>query len=596
MPHLAAALRDLRAQDVGVCVKGQGVVGEAPAASDTPLKARLPEIGVTTEYHLPLSNQRLDVLLCGHSAEKSDSLLVVELKQWSSITLENEFTENVIVNGVEHVHPSQQALDYADWLADYHTAFIGNGVSARACSFLHNLTATDSGLLRDIRFSNLLEKSPLFVREDVDDLAQFVDHAVGHGEGSRVLERVTGGTFQPSPQVLANLERVIQADERWHLVGAQRQAYNAILAEVHRLKTRRGRSAILVRGGPGTGKTVIAVQLLSDALRLGLRAAHVTGGKAFTTALRGKFKGADRLFQWNMNMRRAPFQGLDLLLVDEAHRVRETSDHRWTRAAERGRKTQAEELLDAAKVTVFLLDENQFVRPDEVGSSRLVEETTQRLGVSLRTYDLTTQFRCGGCGEYIAWVDRLLGFGSADPTPWTGRYQLKILENPEDLDRLLSECDTRGERGRIVAGFCWRWSNPRPDDTLVDDVEIGAWRRPWNRKALDKKRYRPHEHPYTLWAETAVGRTQVGCIYSAQGFEFDRVGVIWGPDLVWRSDRWVAQGDQSWDRAVKGSESMQTLVRNAYRVLLTRGIKETQLLCLDAETRAHLRKQLSGMQ
>lgn len=595
IPHLASALRGLRAQDIGVRVGATGGVRESAPKSGPKQTGPSPDVGVTTEYHLPLSGQRLDVLLCGRNLVGVDQAIVVELKQCSSISLENEFTQNILMKGAEYVHPSQQALDYADWLANYHTAFVEDGVAAGACSFLHNLKASDSEPLRDARFSDLLERSPLFAREDVDDLAQFAELSVGHGEGSRVLKRVTGGGFRPAHQVLDNLERVMQSDERWHLVGAQRQAYNAILAEVQRLKAKPGRSAILVRGGPGTGKTVIAVQLLADALRLDLRAAHVTGGKAFTTTLRGKFKGADRLFQWNMNMRQAPFQGLDLLLVDEAHRVRETSDFRWTKSSDRGRKSQAEELLDAAKVTVFLLDENQFVRPDEVGSTRLVVETTGRLGIPLRSYDLTTQFRCGGCAEYIAWVDRLLGFGDSSLGPWSNRYRLEVVDRPEDLDHLLDECDAHGERGRIVSGFCWKWSDPRQDDTLVEDVQIGAWRRPWNKKALDSKRYRPNEHPYALWAETPTGRTQIGCIYSAQGFEFARVGVIWGLDLVWRSGRWMAQTDQSFDRAVKHSESMLTLVRNAYRVLLTRGIKETRVLCLDAETRAHLEAALKGM-
>ena len=454
LPNLASALRDLRSRDIGVRVGSEGKIAEAAPRASWPERPRPPEMGIATEYHLPLSGQRLDVLLCGKNAAGTDLALVVELKQWSTVALENEFAENVLVSGVEHVHPSQQALDYADWLADYHDAFVEEGVSAAACSFLHNLEASDAGPLRESRFDGLLGRSPLFVRQDVGHLAQFVGSRVGHGDGGRILGRVTGGGFRPSRRVLENLERVIQADDRWHLIDDQRKAYNAILAEVQRLKARPGRSAILVRGGPGTGKTVIAVQLLADALRLGLRAAHVTGGKAFTTTLRGKFKGADRLFQWNMNMRRAPYQGLDLLLVDEAHRVRETSDTRWTKSAERGRKSQAEELLDAAKVTVFFLDENQFVRPDEVGSSRLVRSTTEALRIPLRSYDLTTQFRCGGCGEYIAWVDRLLGFGDSPLGPWTGRYGFELLERPEDLDRLLAEADVAHERARLVAGFC----------------------------------------------------------------------------------------------------------------------------------------------
>jgi DUF2075 family protein len=158
------------------------------------------------------------------------------------------------------------------------------------------------------------------------------------------------------------------------------------------------------------------------------------------------------------------------------------------------------------------------------------------------------------------------------------------------LEQVLSEAKQVGEAARLVAGFCWKWSNPTNTGDLVDDVVIGDWKRPWNRKPLEKKTYKPADHPYTKWAETPEGEQQIGCIYSIQGFEFTRAGVIWGHDLVWRTDRWVAQPKASADKPVKGSPRMFDLVRNAYRVLLTRGTRETRLLVLDPETKAHIEK------
>jgi hypothetical protein len=406
------------------------------------------------------------------------------------------------------------------------------------------------------------------------------------------MERVRRGRFKPSQKVVQRLEEVIKQDSRWTLLDTQRKAYNTILAHVRRVQQRGGRSAILVRGGPGTGKTVIAVQLLADALREGFSAVHSTGGKAFTTIMRSKFPGADRLFIWNMATRTAPYQGLDLLLVDEAHRIRETSDTRFTPKSQRAKKEQVDELLDASKVSVFFLDENQFMRPDEVGESNLIREATGRLRIPLKEYDLTTQFRCGGCSEYLEWVDHLLEFRANSPGKWGQQYRFDLADSPEDLDDLMDEAAAAGETARVVAGFCWKWSDPLEDGTLVDDVVIGDWRRPWNRKA-EEKPYKPEKHPYTLWAETDAGKEQVGGIYSAQGFEFDRVGVIWGEDLIWRENTWVAQKAKSFDPPVKRNAEMLRLVRNAYRVLLTRGIRQTRVLCLDVQTRAHLTSQLS---
>lgn len=583
LPALASALRTMGRQDVGVSISSARAVADAPSRA-----ALAGSVGVSAEYHLPLSNRRLDVLLCGRGADDRRRAVVVELKQWSQVALADDFETNVLVDGRERLHPSQQALGYADWLADYHSTFVSGDVVAGACSFLHNLAVEDAEALRHTRFSETLARSPLFAADEDLELSGFVAHQVGGGEGTETLDLIASGKFHPSPRVLASLEAVMERNARWHLLDEQRQAYNAIMAEVRRLARRAGHSAVLVRGAPGTGKTVIAVQVLADAMRLGLRAGHFTGGKAFTTALRAQFKGADKLFQWNMNLRNARAQELDVALIDEAHRIRETSDIRYTPRSERGRRTQIDELVSAAKVAVFLLDENQFVRPDELGSTALVVETCRKRGIPLRTYDLATQFRCGGCTDYIAWVDRLLGFASAEPAPWRRRYRFELAGRPEDLDSLVREARGGGPSARIVAGFCWRWSPRRADGKLEDDVVIGNWKRPWNANRESKRRYTPSNDPYTLWAETDAGLDQVGCIYSAQGFEFERVGVIWGPDLVWRTDKWVAQPDESYDRAVTGADSMLQLVRNAYRVLLTRGTTTTRVLCLDPETRAHV--------
>lgn len=193
---------------------------------------------------------------------------------------------------------------------------------------------------------------------------------------------------------------------------------------------------------------------------------------------------------------------------------------------------------------------------------------------------------------YTDWIDYALGFRSERPRGWGKAYSFRIVDSPFRLDELLTAARSNGERARIIAGFCWPWSKPLPDGSLVPDVQIGNWVRPWNRNRDEKKSYRPENDPYTLLAETSAGEREVGCIYSAQGFEFDRVGVIWGPDLVWR-DGWTAQRGASYDRPVKsGDADTQRLVRNAYRVLLTRGMKETWLYCMDEQTRNHLEQTL----
>jgi hypothetical protein len=368
------------------------------------------DIGVVVEYHLPFSNQRIDAVFLGKSQVGEAQALIVELKQWSEVTIEDQFALNVIVDGKERQHPSQQALDYAGALTDVHSSFVEGRLDATPCSFCHNLGETSAKALLGTQFTDLLKVSPLFRKGSEKSLADHVDNQVGRGDGSALMKEYGNGRFKPSKKLLDVLEATIQNREEWHLLGNQREAYNAVFSKVCRLKHRKGRSAVLVRGGPGTGKSVIAVQLLADCLRLGFTAVHSTGGRAFTTTLKSKFRGADRLFVWNVFSRTAPTQSIDLLLVDEAHRVRTSNNTRWTPKGSRSDRSQMEDLLDCSKVTVFLLDENQYVRPDEIGCTDLIRRVTCELGVPLQEYDLDTQFRCGGCTEYAEWVDFLLGF------------------------------------------------------------------------------------------------------------------------------------------------------------------------------------------
>jgi len=553
------------------------------------------DIGVVLEYHLPYSGCRIDAIFLGKNNSDNNCSTIVELKQWSEVQpCENPL--NIIINGSEHQHPSQQALDYAEHLTEIHSSYTENKIGTAPCSYCHNLSKTNSTLLEDVIFSDVLKASPLFIKGDEEIFTIYLENSIGNGSGIKLLEKFINGRFKPNKKLLEVIDSVLHMKEQWHLLDNQRVAFNAIWSQVLKIKTggkKFSRSAILVRGGPGTGKTVIATQLLADAIRNNYSAVHTTGGKAFTTTLRAQFKGAAALFAWNLNMRNAPTEEIDLLLVDEAHRIRYTSDTRWTPVSERNKHSQIEELLNAAKITVFFLDENQYVRPDEIGCTELIRTTAKKFGIKLYEYDLNAQFRCGGCIDYLMWVENLLGFEQIKSSGWRNNYTFSLVDSPVKLENLIIDAKKQNETSRIVAGFCWKWSNPLPDGTLINDVKIGDWSHPWNAKPVESKMYKPENHPYTIWANTSVGENQVGCIYSAQGFEFDRVGVIWGPDLVWRKDRWVAQPEKSFDSPVKSKKAdTLRLVRNAYRVLLTRGIKETRLLCLDDETREHIRQEL----
>jgi hypothetical protein len=281
---------------------------------------------------------------------------------------------------------------------------------------------------------------------------------------------------------------------------------------------------------------------------------------------------------------------IDVLIADEAHRIRETSANRFTRASERTGQAQISELLDVAQVPVFLLDEHQVVRPRELGTAAVIREAAISLGLTVEEVGLDGQFRCGGSRAYEEWVLRLLGLAEGGPEAWDGdeHFRLLVANSPQEMEMFLGKKMEEGYSARMTAGFCWPWSRPERGEALVDDVRIRDWARPWNNP---EERAIGDIPARSLWATQPGGFGQVGCVYTAQGFEYDWNGVIFGPDLVWRHDRFESDKSASRDPAFRGKRAeagFDSFVRNVYKVLLTRGMVGTVIYSTDAQTQRYL--------
>jgi hypothetical protein len=361
---------------------------------------------------------------------------------------------------------------------------------------------------------------------------------------------------------------------------------------------------VIVLSGPGSGKSVLALSLLGELSREGRRVLHATGSSSFTQILRKIVVGsrsprAQSMFMYFNSFIAEKPNSLDVLICDEAHRIRETSVNRFTKAAKRAvAKRQIQELIDVARTPVFLLDEHQVVRPGEMGTEAEIRAAAEEMGCRVEVVRLEGQYRCGGSELYDQWVQRLLGLDPRPPIPWSElvrdsdeAYRVAALPNPAALESwLLAQSPGAGDTARIAAGYCWRWSDPTVVDgvkTLVNDVVIGDWQRPWNAKPEKAVPGVPASH---FWASDTRGFGQVGCIYTAQGFEYDWSGVIFGDDFVRRGDTWLPQRERSHDGLVKRAtdEEFPALVRNTYKVLLTRGMKATAMVSTDPETQDFL--------
>jgi len=564
------------------------------------LYASLRDHGIILEYQLPLSSKRLDLMITGRNDLAAPNAVIIELKQWDVVEPSN--IDGCVATFVgqrvrDMLHPSVQVGQYAQYLDDCQTVFSSGAVAPAACSFAHNVQFEPTSELFSAKHTAALDRYPLFTGDQTPELAAFLGERIGQGDGQEVLAQVLQSSYRASKKLLEHTSAMIAGQQEYVLLDEQLVVFNAVLAQAKAGFREKQKAVILVQGGPGTGKSVIALNLVGELSRAGFNAQHATGSRAFTGNVRrvvGSRAGVQFKY-WNI-YGNAESNEIDVLVLDEAHRLRDIGDNRFTPGAQRSGLPQVDEIIRAAKVCVFFIDDLQVVRPKEVGSSELIRQAAKRNGATLREFELETQFRCNGSNEFIDWVDNTLDIRRTPNILWdkTDSFAFEIMDSVYDLEAAIRSRAAEGFTARLSAGFCWRWSDPLPDGTLVHDVQVGEWSMPWNAKA-GSGRLAAGIPKSDFWASDPMGVNQVGCIYTAQGFEYDYAGVIFGRDLRYdpATGSWIGDPSNSQDGQVKRSgDRFLGLVKSVYRVLLTRGMKGCYVHFQDKATRDFVRSRM----
>lgn len=565
--------------------------------------AGLGDVEVMLEYALPLNSKRADAVLAGvHPVTGEPSYVVVELKQWSQAEPDEDDPALCRIDAYAHpvLNPIEQVRRYCQYLVDFNGAVAEHPNRVSGVAFLHNATEFGVSGLRAIEVDG---RGQLFTG---DRRGEFLDHLLARlsdkHPGARAADELLAGKTVPSKQLMAVAAQEVRDREQFVLLDEQQVAYRLVLNAVRKAKRSDRKEIVVVTGGPGTGKSVIALSLLGELYRQGIPALHATGSQSFTKTMRKvagtRKREVQKLFTYFNSFMTTERNTLDVLICDEAHRIRETSANRFTSAAHRTGRRQLDELIDVARVPVFLLDEHQVVRPGEMGTVDEIKAAAAARGLDCHVVPLQSQFRCGGSAAYLRWVVRLLGLEPGGPVVWEpdDRMRLLVADTPQEMEAFLDARRAQNYSARMSAGYCWRWSpEPKPGEPLPADVVIGEWSRPWNLRGDRSVSGAP---PAALWATDPAGFGQVGCVYTAQGFEYDWSGVIIGPDLVWRGDRWVTDRTASKDPVFKKATpdaDVDRLIRNTYKVLLTRGMIGTIVYSTDLETREKLRELVGGV-
>lgn len=555
--------------------------------------------GVGIEYQVPQTSKRIDFIITGEDAGARPSVVIIELKQWSESRHSDKDAIIWARRGgrsaeTEGPHPSYQAWSYAALLQDFNTAVQHGAMALQPCAYLHNHPR--DGEIDHPSYREHIERAPLFLKREQEKLQAFIRRHVRHGDRRGTLYAIENGRIRPSKMLADSVAGLLQGKPEFVLVDDQKVVYETVLQVDRRADARK--QVVIVQGGPGTGKSVLAVNLLGALLKRGRNARYVSKNRAPRAVYEAKLAGTftktriGNLFCGSGSFVDDAPDTYDTLIVDEAHRLNAKSGL-YRNLGE----NQLMELIRAARCTVFFIDEDQRVTVHDIGRVQELRDQAVAAGADVTELELASQFRCNGSDGYLAWLDDTLAIrATANSTLDTTDYDFRVFDDPAEMHALIELKNRASNRARVVAGYCWNW--PSKKDPCAWDIELPdfGYRRRWN---LDKDG--------SLWIVTPGSVEQVGCIHTCQGLELDYVGVIIGPDLALKDGRIVTDATRRAraDQSVKGLGKMartapetaralaDAIVKNTYRTLMTRGMKGCYVYCTDAALAAHLRSRLT---
>jgi len=555
------------------------------------------DAGVAIEYRLHGRQQRIDFMVSGVDATNSAQLILVELKQWDSVESSNlsEHVRTYLNGGLRDVpHPSYQSWSYSRLLQDFYEYVVTDPIAVSPTVYLHNLLST--GVVKDKQFSMLLGRAPVFGSGEGTLLRDFICSRITHGDAADVIRRVEASPVHASKQLVEALESMLRGNEEFVLIDEQKTAYEQILTLIRDIEKDQ-RAAILIKGGPGTGKSVIAVNALVAALKQQLNARYVTKNAAPRAVYQAKLKGkrlevaTNNLFVSSDSFHAVPQNTFDVLLVDEAHRLVEKSGFYRNLGS-----NQIREIIEASRINVFFADESQLVTWRDIGTLDNIRAAAKGAGVDVVEMELTAQFRCAGSTDYLNWLDHTLGLGGeANASLANSEFQVEIFDSPSKLRDFIFDKNSVNNKSRLLAGYCWDWVSKKDSSRFDIEFPETDFAMKWNLTSDGSE-----------WMIKPTSVNEVGCIHTCQGLEGDFVGVILGDDLelvngVLRGNPFNrSKGDKSMDGFKKAYAAdpesamlkADLLIKNTYRTLMTRGMLGVGIYCTNPEVSDYLQSRV----
>ena len=564
--------------------------------------AEIPDnAGVAIEFNIPHTSNRIDFLLSGYDNNKNNSIIIIELKQWThadAVEGKDGIVSTVTGKALREVtHPSYQAWSYASLIDSYNQEVYDRNVGLHPCAFLHNYDITENDPINSEQYRDYIKAAPMFGSKDFEKLRKFIKKYVTEGDNKEGLYIIENGKIKPSKMLQDAFSSVLKNNKEFVLIDDQKVIFEEALRIGVNSHLNNEKSVLIVEGGPGTGKSVLAINLLRQFLNRGLNSFYVTKNQAPREVFKAKLKidkmsGLNNLFKGSGCFYDCGPNEFDVLIVDEAHRLNKKSGL-FSNLGE----NQIKEIINSSKFSIFFIDENQRVTLKDNGSVEEIKKYANSYDAGIYKMELKSQFRCDGSDGYLAWLDNVLEIRETANFDLDTKYDFKVFDNPNDLRKAIEEKNSNN-KSRLVAGYCWNWINGGKNKTDVYDITIPefGFGMSWN---LGNS---------STWAIDKESINEIGCIHTCQGLEFDYVGVIIGDDLRYKEGHIITDYTKraKTDQSLKGINKIakeegldeaniiaDSIIKNTYKTLMTRGMKGCYVYCTDKELKKYLLERAS---
>ena len=558
--------------------------------------------GVAIEFNIPHTSNRIDFLLSGYDRNKNNSIIIIELKQWTHVDAVDG--KDGIVSTVtgkalrEVIHPSYQAWSYASLIDSYNQDVYDRNIGLHPCAFLHNYELSPNDPINSEQYRDYINIAPMFGAKDFEKLREFIKKYITEGDNKEGLYIIENGKIKPSKMLQDSFASILKGNKEFVLIDDQKIIYEEALRIGINAYLHNEKAVLIVEGGPGTGKSVLAINLLKQFLNRSFNSFYVTKNSAPREVFKAKLKidkisGLNNLFKGSGCFYDSEPNSFDVLIVDEAHRLNKKSGL-FSNLGE----NQIKEIINSSMFSIFFIDENQRVTLKDNGSIAEIKKYANYYGAGIYKMELRSQFRCDGSDGYLAWLDNVLEIRETANFDLDNKYEFKVFDDPNKLRRAIIE-KNGNNKSRLVAGYCWNWISEGKNKSDVFDITIPEYNfgMSWN---LGNS---------STWAIDKKSINEVGCIHTCQGLEFDYVGVIIGDDLRYENNHIVtdytkrAKTDQSLkginiianQQGINGAKRIaDAIIKNTYKTLMTRGMKGCYVYCTDKNLQDYLKGYLKS--